>query len=348
MSSSAPLSIALMGAGIFAREQHLPAILSSNKFALKAVYSRSLKSAKELLKDAKGVESVDVYSEDSGEGKNLAALLNRDDIAAVDIVMPIFAQPALVRKAWAAGKHVIQEKPVAQDVNDARELMRDYAALKEPRPLWAVAEQFRYFDQWDACEKASRELGETKLFSCELLAHAAPGGKYFETAWRKDSTFPGYVVDGGVHNAAGLRRVLSSAPVRVAAFTNQVREYLPPVDTLHSAVQLANGATGTFTLSFGSNAQRNVLQLSAERGSLEFTDMNRIVVKDTEGKVISDERYEGQFQHAVSRELNAFADNVKEGKIAVLGSPEEAYRDLALIDAILDSGKANGAPQSLE
>merc|ERR1711939_808673 len=93
MSSSAPLSIALMGAGIFAREQHLPAILSSNKFALKAVYSRSLKSAKELLKDAKGVESVDVYSEDSGEGKNLAALLNRDDIAAVDIVMPIFAQP---------------------------------------------------------------------------------------------------------------------------------------------------------------------------------------------------------------------------------------------------------------
>lgn len=49
---------------------------------LKAVYSRSRKSAQDL---ASSVSDIDLYSEDSGSGYSYADLLARDDIAAVII-----------------------------------------------------------------------------------------------------------------------------------------------------------------------------------------------------------------------------------------------------------------------
>lgn len=73
--------IALVGSGIFAKEEHLPAIRSTQLLVLKAVYSRSLKSAKSL---SENLSDVDLYSEDS-EGKTYEDLLKRDDIKGVII-----------------------------------------------------------------------------------------------------------------------------------------------------------------------------------------------------------------------------------------------------------------------
>jgi len=67
------------------------------------VYSRSKKSAEELLPNA----AVDVYSNDSGEGKGLDDLLAREDIHAVDVVLPITHQAEIIKKALKAGKHVV-------------------------------------------------------------------------------------------------------------------------------------------------------------------------------------------------------------------------------------------------
>ena len=49
---------------------------------LKALYSRSLKSAKAL---GERVPDVDLYSDDAGSGKNYADLLAGEDIKAVVI-----------------------------------------------------------------------------------------------------------------------------------------------------------------------------------------------------------------------------------------------------------------------
>ena len=83
--------------------EHLPAIERSGLYDVKAVYSRSKKSAEALLPD----ETVDIYSEDSGPGKQLDDLLSRKDIQAVDVVLPIVQQPGVIKKALKAGKHVV-------------------------------------------------------------------------------------------------------------------------------------------------------------------------------------------------------------------------------------------------
>ena len=58
-----------------------PAVQASKDLTLKALWSRSLKSARNLGADA----NVDIYSEDSGSGKSFNDLLKRADIQAVII-----------------------------------------------------------------------------------------------------------------------------------------------------------------------------------------------------------------------------------------------------------------------
>lgn len=45
----APIGIAILGSGIFVREEHKPAVDANKDFELKAVYSRSKASAQLLL-----------------------------------------------------------------------------------------------------------------------------------------------------------------------------------------------------------------------------------------------------------------------------------------------------------
>lgn len=94
--------IALIGSGIFAKEQHLvylpppihtgstnttanntqPAIKATPLLTLKAIYSRSLASAESLAAEAS--DDVELYSEDQ-DGRTYEDLLKRDDIKAVII-----------------------------------------------------------------------------------------------------------------------------------------------------------------------------------------------------------------------------------------------------------------------
>ena len=68
------------GSGIFARTEHLPAVLACKDLSLKAIYSRSLASAKKLENLPAG---TDFYSNDSDA--SLDDLLARPDILAVII-----------------------------------------------------------------------------------------------------------------------------------------------------------------------------------------------------------------------------------------------------------------------
>lgn len=60
-----------------------PALDSTSSLTLKAVYSRTRKSAKSLIGEKPG---VDIYSNDSGPGGSYQDLLRRTDISAVIIV----------------------------------------------------------------------------------------------------------------------------------------------------------------------------------------------------------------------------------------------------------------------
>jgi glucose-fructose oxidoreductase len=152
---------------------------SSKDLTLKAVWSRSSKSAQTLEVDT---SKVDIYSEDSGPGKTIDDLLKRSDIQAVIIALPIKNQPEYVRQALLAGKHVLSEKPVAENSSEAVELIQWYRSeFASKKVTWAVAENFRYLASFEHAAKAVQSKGRQLTFRCRMQT-LVEGGKYFETS----------------------------------------------------------------------------------------------------------------------------------------------------------------------
>jgi len=154
-------------------------VKASKDLTLKAIWSRSIKSAQTLQEE--GAE-VELYSEDSGSGRSLDDLLGRSDIGAVIIALPIKNQPEYIRKALLAGKHVLSEKPVAENVKEAVELIKWYRSeIVGKGVTWAVAENQRYLASFTRAAEAVQTMGRQLTFRVQMHVLVS-GGKYFETS----------------------------------------------------------------------------------------------------------------------------------------------------------------------
>ncbi|KAF2156683.1 NAD(P)-binding protein, partial [Myriangium duriaei CBS 260.36] len=342
------IGVAILGSGIFVREEHLPAVLATPTLSLKAIYSRTHTSAQNLVQSA-NLKNVDLYSDDaqSSSAGDISALYSRDDIQAVIIAVPIPAQPEFILAALKAGKHVLSEKPLAPTVSSGTDLLADYKSLSGSRPLWAVAENFRYFSTYAYAATQIRDLGRVLNFRLRMSSLVSPGGKYYETAWRKTPQYQGgFLLDGGVHFVAGIRQMLGSEARmdRVTAFTNKLREHLPPVDTVDATVRCANGATGTISVSFGTTYTGREYTVACEGGVVEV-GFDKVIIKTPDGKVTEKSLEDKEIVH---REVKAWAEAIASGKSDPAQSPEEALADLEVIEALLKSGEADGAPVTLK
>lgn len=134
-----PIRAALLGSGLFATGAYLPSLQEVPGIHIQAVWSRSEKGARTLEDKAKslGFPALEARFGDAG----LETTLKEESINAVILVLPITAQPDIIRRAWKAGKHVISEKPIGRDVKEAKELIAEYENEFKPKGLiWRVAE----------------------------------------------------------------------------------------------------------------------------------------------------------------------------------------------------------------
>jgi len=331
------IGVGILGGGIFAREEHLPAVDASKNLTLKAVYSRSLKSAKTLETSS----NVDLYSDDSGSGKGLDDLLARSDIHAVIIALPILNQPDYIKKSLLAGKHVLSEKPIAENLADAKELLKWYRSSIDTKKItWTVAENFRFLNTLDYAAEQIRKMGRVLSFSIRRCGYVEQGGKYFETSWRKSPTHQGgFLLDGGVHTTAGLRLLLGpDYPLAsLSANTTQLQEHLPPVDTAEATLKTKNGVVGSISMSFGTTFKASDFYVACEKGVVSMSDHKTVKVGD-ESKDIEDERT------GVPPEVRAWGEALAAGKPNPKQSPEEALADLEILEAMLKSGEKGGEP----
>ena len=334
------IGVAILGGGIFAREEHLPAVNKSKDLTLKAVYSRSLKSAKSLEADE---GKVDLYSDDSGSGKSLDDLLSRSDIQAVIIALPIKNQPEYIRKSLLAGKHVLSEKPVAENVQEAVELIEWYEKEIQPKGVtWGVAENARFWAATVHAGEQRQKVGKALTFRARMQA-LVEGGKYFETDWRKVPTHQGgFLLDGGVHFTASLRVLLGKdEPITsISAYTAQLQPHLPPVDTVEATAKTKSGAVGSISISFGTTAIGSEYHVGSEKG---FVSVSKgvVTVGDKEEKI----EEEGS---GVTPEVRAWGEGLAAKKPNPLQNAREALADLEIIEACLRSGEQGAVPIELK
>ncbi|CAG5182842.1 uncharacterized protein ALTATR162_LOCUS10362 [Alternaria atra] len=335
------IGIAIIGSGIFAKEEHLPAIQDTPSLSLKAVYSRSLKSAKAL---SEKLSDVELYSDDQ-DGKTFEDLLKRDDVKGVVIALPILAQPDYIKKALAAGKHVLAEKPIAKDLATAQELLSWTQDSSNTSATYTVAENFRFIDSYVWGSEQIASLGRILTFRVRVAAMVQAGSKYYETEWRKKPDYQGgFVLDGGVHFVAATRLLLQGGGQkikRVSAFTAQLQEHLPPLDTVNATMQLDNGSSGTLSISFGTTDTGSEYLIACEKGSVHCARGKVTITKDGKDPETKEFPDEG---NGVNQEIKAWAKSLEQGKRNEMQSPEEALKDLEILESCLKSGEQGGKP----
>ncbi|MEZ4618123.1 MAG: Gfo/Idh/MocA family oxidoreductase [Caldilineaceae bacterium] len=245
-----PIRIAFIGAGIFARDAHLPSLLNlPNDFAITAVYSRSQASATAFAGAVAAAQAtptapaVSTYTD-------LPTLLRAPDIDAIDVVLPIPVMAPFVAQVLDSGKHLISEKPLAADVATCRQLLTHH---RSPEQIWMVAENWRYETAYVQAAQLVKDGVLGKVHTCHIALYLpmVEGSKYFGTTWRRSAEFfGGSLIDGGVHHAALLRMIVGEI-AEVSAYTSHTSPHFAVDDTMSATLRFANGALGTYLVTYG-------------------------------------------------------------------------------------------------
>ena len=317
-----PIRIALAGAGIYARNAHLPALLEQREaFEVAAVYSRTAAAAQALA--AQAGSAIPIFTD-------FQQLFDAPGIEAVDILLPIPVQADFVNAALRAGKHVISEKPIAPDSATARALIDLHR--RTPGQAWMVGENWRYEEAFERAADLVRQGAIGRPLSCYWAQFSSlkPGNPYYATAWRRSGFAGGLVLDGAVHLVAALRLVLGEI-AQVTAATALFAADLPPVDSVAATLRFASGAIGALVVSYAAASPWGApLTIVGERGSLRV-QRGRVELTGADGAV---EVIECGKLHGVQRELAAFAQAIRHGT-PHRNPPEEALRDLEVIEQMV-------------
>jgi predicted dehydrogenase len=255
----------------------------------------------------------------------------------VDILLPIDVMPAVIERALASVRHVVSEKPIAPDVATGRRLIQ-----AQRGQVWMVAENWRYEDAFQQAAQIVQggEIGRPLLCHWAHYVPMTPDNKYYATPWRRSGGFPGgFLMDGGVHQVATLRMLLGEIR-EVSAFTAQMRDDLPPADTLSATLQFDNGLIGAYSVTYNTAAPwPPALHIVGERGAVRVHRGELQVTRNGETANLSVKAGKG-----VEWELAAFADAIRYGS-AHANTPEQALQDVAVVEAMLRSAETRRAVQ---
>jgi len=197
------LNVGILGAGWFGREAHLANLLRMDDVHVLAASSRSSESRQA----ARGM---------AGDGLTTFAdwrqVLEMDAIDAVVIALTNDQHHAACLAAFAAGKHVLCEKPLGLTIRECDEII---AAAESAGKVIQVGHEMRFQRLYEQTRDMVRrdEIGDVRLAYCrEYRGPMRPG-------WRSSAAATGgMLVEKNCHHFDLFHWLLDARPLKVTAF----------------------------------------------------------------------------------------------------------------------------------
>nr|XP_028943723.1 uncharacterized protein LOC103422579 isoform X3 [Malus domestica] len=338
--------IAILGAGTFVKTQYIPRLSEiSNLLVLKAIWSRTEESARSAVEIArKHFPGVECKWGDKG----LEEIIADSSILGVAVVLAGQAQVDFSLRMLKAGKHVLQEKPAAASTSELETALSSYKSIVDnapDKPIWAVAENYRFEPAFVEGRKLMTEVGDVMSIQVIVEGSMNSSNPYFSSSWRRDFA-GGFILDMGVHFIAGLRMLAGCELVSVSATTSHVDKTLPAPDSISSLFQLENGCSGVFVMVVSSRSPKGTLQI--ERGNQDGQHGYVVLFYGSDGQSTSsfyqfsgvDEEFRAFFNDITQATLKKGTSYEAEPRMSFL----EGARDVAVLEAMLESGTKQGAP----
>ena len=240
-SASAPIRLGAIGVGLAMEKLHWPALRQlKDRFALTAFAEKDRATA-EHFSQSSGVPL-------SAHHADYRALLDRNDIDAVCILLPIPALYDAARAALQAGKHVLCEKTPGVDLEQGRaflELEKEFPSQK-----LLIAENFFYRDDIRLARRLIDDgaIGRPSVVTWRSSGQFVPRGRSFSsTPWRIRPDYRGGPhLDGGVHMISHIR-VLCGDVRKVHALARQDNTQMGGPSHMILNLSFVSGAIGSYT-----------------------------------------------------------------------------------------------------
>jgi predicted dehydrogenase len=325
--SQNPLRLGVIGCGLATKNLHWPALRQlPDKFRIVAVCNRSPEKAREFAQIA-GVNHIET---------DYRRLLERREIEALLVALPIDQNAPVTRDCLAADKHVLCEKPLAHNLDDAMAL-RDFA--KQAATVLLVGENYYYRDDFNDALALMRDgrLGEIFLITYETTGEIDHTKSYGATKWRQTPAYRGgFVTDAGVHHVAVLR-MLGGEMYAVQAFTKNVHPVILADDNIIANIEFANGALGRYSATYTAKALQHEtrVRLFGTAGNIEITH-GKLSCFSPSRSPHPEIRHYPHFDNGLLNEWQAFYAAVRHGK-TFPSTAEQCFTDQTVILTMLDS-----------
>lgn len=215
---------------------------------------------------------------------NVDELVARDDVQVVDVCLPNDAHRPAILAAIRAGKHVIVDKPLALNANEAMEIAD---AAHKANVRVGMVSNYRFVPALLLAKKLTGQgaLGQIYHFHLDYL-HTGYQNPNRPMSWRlrRNQSGGGALVDLGSHVIdlarallgdfetvqATTRTYIESRPI--SANSDQ-REAVDVDDVTWVQAKMKNGASGSlFVTRFATGAVDDLtVQIYGERGALKFS-----------------------------------------------------------------------------
>ncbi|NES98991.1 MAG: Gfo/Idh/MocA family oxidoreductase [Sphaerospermopsis sp. SIO1G2] len=151
------VGIAIIGTG-FGQKVHIPAFKAHHKTEVKAILNRDINKAKSIAEN----NNIPHFSD------NLTEIIALPEVEAVSISTPPFLHYQMGKKILEAGKHILLEKPVTLNVQEAQEL---YQIARAKNLIAAVDFEFRFIPAWQHFHQllSSGYVGNIRLIKIDWL-----------------------------------------------------------------------------------------------------------------------------------------------------------------------------------
>jgi predicted dehydrogenase len=327
------LRMGIIGTGMAFEKLHYPAYQElKDKFQIVAICDSDVEKT-EKWRQTLGLKPEDIY-------RDFHEMLQRDDIDAFDIMVPIELNYEVTEEVARAGKPVICEKPLAptrEQARAARDLPKSFNI-----PI-LIAENFRYNDEINIIRDLLRtgDIGTVYYFIQNRVVNFPQDmlkDKFPAKEWRQHPEFPGGAfLDTGVHDIAALRHIFGAIDY-VQAIGRTLDQEFTPYSVIQANLQFKSGITGHFSFfSAGKEMQRPLvgLRLWGTKGMifLEERDCGTINVAYNDGasRQIPYKPQRGYYHEL----LNFYKAATGEEPLSV--TPEIEYGDAMTVFAILES-----------
>lgn len=327
MLKNDPLNIAIVGNGNIYQLAHRESWKTIKRANVVATCDLVKKKAKQACNE---LQAQTYYTD-------VQDLLADDDIDIIDICAPTYEHANLSINALNHGKHVICEKPIANTLSDARDMIQ--AANANGKHLF-IAHTRRFDERWIHIKDivSSGEIGDlVTITRSEKSWLPVPSDHWY---WNPRLS-GGVLLDIGIHVTDQLNWLFDCQPLEVFAKAKKFRKEARQNNVFDFSlimVTYEGGKNGIIDISWaypqGWAPFYSSLNLVGTKGKLEYSDKDSNPMAVIDGGIIYP-RYSPLISTMLTsfqRELNHFLDCVANDSEPAV-TLDDAYQALVITDA---------------